>query len=105
MKIETDYVGVSLELSRPIGARSWNEAISASYPNGWRMPTRAELVAVFDEATDSGYVFNDMSVVWSASSYVPDPTYAWVVYFDGGDSGANNKSICYAVRLIREVKG
>jgi len=104
MNIEADYIGTSLELSKPICAMGWNEATERAWPDGWRMPTRAELVTLYDEATDSGYDFSDMSVVWSASSYAPDPTDAWHVYFDDGYSYADDKTLGYAVRLVREVK-
>ena len=103
MKIETEYIGALLEISKPVGKLVWDEAMSRVWTDGWRMPTRGELVTLFDEATSSAHDFADTSIVWSASSYTADPTYAWVVYFDGGDSGANHKSIGYAVRLVREA--
>jgi len=104
MIIKTNYIGKYLELSEPVGRMKWNNAMGRSYPDGWRVPTRAELVTVFDEATDSGYVFDDMSVVWSSTSYALDPTDAWNVYFCNGNSNPYVKTNRYAIRLVREVK-
>jgi len=103
MNIESDYVGESFELSKPVVKMKWAEAIAAEWSDGWRVPTRAELVALFDEATSSDHDFADTSIVWSASSYAPSPADAWLVDFGNGASGANLKTLGYAVRLVREA--
>ena len=104
MKVESEYKGNLLELSKPVFKMAWDEAIQQEWPDGWRIPTRAELVTMFDEATNSGHKFTDTSFVWSASSYAPGPASAWGVYFGGGSSNAFNKTGGYAVRLVREVR-
>ena len=104
MNIESDYIGASFELSKPVVKIAWDEAIQQEWSDGWRMPTRAELVTVFDEAASSGHKFSDTSVVWSASSYALDPDDAWVVYFGDGDSDADVKTVGYVVRLVREIR-
>ena len=103
MNIETDYKSFALELSCPVGRMAWDKAMQQEWPDGWRMPTRAELVTVFDEATSSGHDFADTSIVCSASSYTPAPTYAWVVYFGDGASASFDKADWLTVRLVREV--
>ena len=103
MKVESDYIGMSFELSKPVVKMAWGDAIQQEWPDGWRMPTRAELVTVFDEATSSGHDFADTSIVCSASSYTPAPTYAWVVYFGDGASASFDKADWLTVRLVREV--
>ena len=104
MNIETDYVGVSFELSKPVGLMKWSEAIAAEWSEGWRVPNRWELVRLFDDATDSGHEFKDDTTVWSASPYHSDPDCAWLVGFYSGSSGAHNKSLRYVVRLVREIE-
>jgi len=104
MKVESDYIGTLLELSKPVCEMKWAEAIQQDWADGWRMPTRAELVTLFDEAASSGHKFADTSIVWSSSSCAPGPTYAWYVYFGDGASYADSKTVGFAVRLVREVK-
>ena len=104
MKVETDYTGTLLELSEPVGKMPWGEAIQQEWPDSWRMPTRGELVNLFDEATNSGHEFSDLSLVWSATSYALDPTDAWNVYFGNGNSNPYVKTNRYAIRLVREVR-
>ena len=103
MNIETDYKSFALELSCPVGRMAWDKAMQQEWPDSWRMPTRGELVNLFDEATSSGHKFSDTSIVWSASSYALVPTYAWPVYFHNGSSYANGKTNTGVVRLVREV--
>ena len=104
MKVEVDYTGTTLVLSHPVVKMKWAEAIAAEWSDGWRVPTRAELVALFDEATSSDHDFADTSIVWSASSYAPSPADAWLVDFGNGASGANLKTLVNAIRLVREVR-
>jgi len=105
MNIEADYIGSSFELSKPIGKMAWTKAMSASWPDSWRMPTRGELVTLFDESVEAGHKFADKSLVWSASSYSPPvPPNAWIVKFSNGSSVTYSKSNWGAVRLVREVK-
>ena len=104
MNIETDYVGVSLELSKPVGLMKWSEAVAAEWPDGWRMPTLSELASLYSEAIKARHKFANTSGVWSASLYDPDPSGAWLVYFAVGAPYANDKTNGNAVRLVREVK-
>jgi hypothetical protein len=104
MNIETDFTSSTLELSHPVGEMTWEQAMSTEWPDGWKVTSRWELIKVYDEAVGLGHKFSDRSVVWSASSYVPGPTAAWIVYFYNGYSNANGKRNRYAVRLVREVK-
>jgi hypothetical protein len=99
--IEVDFIGTDLELSRPAGEMSWDDAVSTEWSDGWRMPTRAELIALFHEAEEAGHIFDDKSVVWSSSQYAPDPTNAWHVYFVNGYSYAVYKAVALGIRLVR----
>ena len=68
------------------------------------MPTRLELISLYDEATNSGYEFGDESLVWTASPFIQDTAQAWYVYFGNGSSNAGYKFGDNAIRLVREVK-
>jgi len=101
MKINTDFIGSTLELSHPAGEMTWKEALNTKWSDGWRMPTRAELIALFHEAEDREHIFNDGAVVWSASSYASGSTVAWYVSFSNGGSFTGYKSKASGVRLVR----
>jgi hypothetical protein len=103
MNIETDYIASMLELSKPVGTMTWDEAMAAEWPNGWRMPTLSELASLYSEAIKARHKFANTSGVWSASLYDPDPSGAWLVYFAVGAPYANNKTYGNAVRLVREM--
>ena len=104
MKIKTDFNGSTLELSHPVAEMNWEEAMTTEWTDGWRLPTRAELITLYHEAEDAGHSFRDTSIVWTASSYALVPTYAWPVYFHNGSSYANGKTNTGVVRLVREVQ-
>jgi hypothetical protein len=77
---------------------SWDEAKELE-KDGWRLPTRAELVDTFDtniENFNKGYY-------WSSSDYIKDTSYAWLVNFNYGGMDTDNKVCDYYVRLCREV--
>jgi hypothetical protein len=74
----------------------------------WRLPSKRELETITHlgssaPAIESTYFPNTIatSFFWSASSYVPDPTYAWVVSFSDGDDLYVYKAGSYSVRLVR----
>jgi len=90
-----------LELSYPVGEMSWDKAMSTEWADGWRMPTRLELLGLFHEAEDREHIFNDGAVVWSASSYASGSTVAWYVSFSNGGSFTGYKSKASGVRLVR----
>ena len=73
----------------------------ASAPNleGWRLPTRAELIALFDSG-DFPESMRD-KCFWSSTSYAPYPAGAWVVYFGNGGTNADYPTYTFYVRLVR----
>ena len=68
---------------------------------GWRMPTRVELLALFDSG-DFPEEMRDKNF-WSSTSYAPVPAGAWVVYFGNGYTNAYSTTNTYYVRLVRDV--
>jgi len=101
MKPKTDFTGKKLELSYPVGEMSWDKAMSTEWADGWRMPTRLELLGLFHEAEEHGHTFDDKLNVWTASPYAIVPTSAWDVDFDVGFSFAYSKTATNMVRLVR----
>ena len=79
------------------------------YNTGWRMPTLRELLTLVHAGAgvnnitiDSTYFPNtNASNFWSGSSYVRDPTSAWGVAFNHGESVPGAKSFDMHVRLVR----
>ena len=67
--------------------------------DGWRLPTRAELVALYDS---QGFP-DDMREkwFWSSTPYAPYPAFAWIVYFDDGFTLAYDTTNAGHVRLVR----
>lgn len=72
-------------------------------PIGWRVPTRTELLELFD----SGDYPDEMigKGFWSSTPYKPVPTYAWYVNFDYGGTFADNATYSLYVRLVRDEVG
>jgi len=77
------------------------------FNTGWRMPTVKELEGIADfgryiPAIDPTYFPNTPSSgVWSGSPYAGYASYAWYVYFYGGNADGYDRSSTYAVRLVR----
>jgi hypothetical protein len=83
-----------------------NAAALCGYTD-WRLPSLRELESLThdgttDPAIDPTYFPNTIpSSSWSASSYAPDASRAWLVYFADGFSFAGYKAGYYAARLVR----
>lgn len=85
----------------------------------WRVPNRFELDSLvnlgasgpatyspFSQACTNGCTIQTCSCTrpdyyWSASTYLASPVYGWTVYFNAGDTYAQNKSQSYFVRAVR----
>lgn len=82
---------------------TWHKAMeyAKSLGEGWRLPTRSELMDAYDSSV-KGFIG---SYYWSMSTYVRDTTYAWLVDFDLGSVGVDVKTSKGFVRCVREVKG
>jgi hypothetical protein len=77
---------------------SWDEAKELE-KNGWRLPTRAELVDAYDNQIE-GFLSD---YYWSSSTYTQNTGTAWYVGFSYGFVDFSNKTYYYYVRLCREV--
>ena len=76
-------------------AKKWCE----TQGEGWRLPTRAELIQAFDECIlpSSGSIF------WSSTEVYNNPAYAWNVYLSNGFTTTNGKTNGFYVRSCRNV--
>ena len=81
----------------------------ASYKgySDWRLPSIVELQTLIKAVASGPFIDTTAfpgtpaSFFWSGSSYVPNPSYAWYVYFGNGYTVAYYKSNGYYVRLVR----
>ncbi|WP_337833313.1 DUF1566 domain-containing protein [Geoanaerobacter pelophilus] len=74
----------------------------------WRMPSIEELGSIVDygrsmPAIDPGFFPNmpQPAGFWTATSFAPEPSFAWIVVFDEGGITHCVKSWAYHVRLVR----
>lgn len=94
-----------LEWSDNLREMNWEEAMQKAKDIGARLPTRTELVDLFDnhyeESQDlikdaTGYHY------WSSTEYNSGTANAWNVYLYSGSTNNNNKTTNrYAVRCVR----
>jgi len=84
-----------------------NTASRCGFADGWRVPTRRELLSIVHHgasspAIDTAYFPGTASsYYWSNDVYAPVAADAWGVYFKVGGTGANGKTNTNLVRLVR----
>ena len=83
-------------------------AVNLCGHSDWRLPSLRELKTIVHQGVanpsiDTTYFPNTVaSLFWSASTYIPLPTHAWLVNFSDGPGNAYSKSFSYFyVRLVR----
>lgn len=81
---------------------TWYEAVdyAESLSDGWRLPTRGELIDAYD-CSVRGFM---SGVYWSSSTYAHDNNNAWYVFFYNGVVDYSDTTNNYYVRCVREVK-
>jgi len=89
-----------LEWSEDLGEMDWDEATKKCKEMGGRLPTRAELLDLYDnhreECKEMGGSY------WSSTEY--NSYNAWGVNFYNGFVYSNFKCYSFSVRCVREVK-
>ena len=82
---------------------TWHNAVeyAKSLGDGWRLPTRAELIDAYDNKIEDF----DFSYYWSSSTYAQNTNNAWYVNFNNGNVNYNAKTNYDCVRCVRDVKG
>lgn len=95
------YSGDELEWGPEKEAVTWDEAMEwcRSLGDGWRTPTRWEMLKGFEEGV-GGFA---SGLYWSSSEY--DSTYAWYQYFGNGDQYNDSKNYHRRVRAVRNKPG
>ncbi len=84
-----------------------NTATRCGYADGWRVPTRRELLSIVHHgasspAIDTAYFpGTGAGWYWSSDTYAPNSANAWNVYSSNGDASSNNKTSTVRVRLVR----
>jgi formylglycine-generating enzyme required for sulfatase activity len=81
---------------------TWYEAVdyAESLGDGWRLPTRSELVNAYDGDV-IGFKKNSY---WSSNTYAESTNLAWYVYFHNGNVYYCDKTFNSYVRCVREIR-
>ncbi len=108
-----DHVTGLLWSTETLGARSWDDAMSAAagysrcgVDADWRLPTRRELLSIVDHGASapaidgSAFPGTASAPYWSGDGYANDATQAWAVDFTDGDTQRADKARARAVRLV-----
>ena len=92
------------------GPMDWYEAMiypsgrSPGGHSGWRLPTRNELLALYNSPCKS-QLDEKKSYYWSSTSNPNNSDYAWVIYYDYLDGHSRgNKSSDFYVRAVRDIR-
>ena len=80
---------------------NWDNAMKAceELGNGWRLPTKEELVAMHEQLHKQGKGNFQHAYYWSSSKY--GLFNAWCVNFGDCTWGASGRNISYRVRAVR----
>ena len=89
-------------------AISYCEGLSLGGFTDWRLPNIKELRSIVDSAKSTAPAINATyfpatvsSNYWSSTSYAPNTSSAWYVYFNAGSVYYNSKTYGYYVRCVR----
>jgi len=91
----------NLEWSECLGEMNWYDAIKKCEELGGRLPTRVELLDLYDNHSDECKDFV-AAYYWSSTEY--SVTSAWLQYFTTGFASYNLKTGSYYVRCVRSCK-
>lgn len=93
-----------LEWSENLGQMDWFEAKKKCESLGGRLPTRIELLDLYDNHYDECKNL-DNGYFWSATEHSDLTSTAWYVNLYYGTTLTDNKSNSYDVRCVRRAKG
>lgn len=114
----------ALRNTKPEPALEWSKTLCAgervnhakaietctSLGEGWRLPTRAELLSLvddtrYDPAIDSTrFPDTESAAYWTSTPFASDPSFAWIVDFYDGYASYYHRNGSYAfVRAVRSV--
>ena len=103
-KIEHPLTGVKFHVATQDFPKemNWKEAMKACSDSGsiWRLPTQNELIIMYEQLNKKGLGDFKNGIYWSSSEY-PNPSFAWVLDFNNGNSNYFIKKILTAnVRVV-----
>lgn len=87
---------------RDFGKMKWEDAMKAcaDLGDGWRLPTRLELLVMYNNQDELGGFASNY--YWSSTE--SDFNNAWLQSFLSGNQFTFNKSSTYDVRAIKDIK-
>jgi len=85
-----------------LGEMNWDDAMKAcaDLGDGWRLPTRLELLLMYNNQDELGGFANYF--YWSSTEL--DNYFAWGQNFGSGTQGGYNKNYNSYVRAVRDIK-
>lgn len=97
-------IGLLEWLNEDLGEMNWEEATGKCKELGGRLPTRTELVDLFDNHYEEmidmlGDTAN--TFFWSSTTYSTDTHYSWIVTLYYGTTYYITKTTTYKVRCVR----
>ena len=98
-----NYPAMSFEVyPTDLGKMKWNEAkkACADLGDGWRLPTRLELLLMYNNQDELGGFANNY--YWSSTEF--DNVRSWIQYFFNGFQSTYNKNNYTYVRAVRDIK-
>jgi len=87
----------NFEFSEDLGEMNWDDATKKCKEIGGRLPTRGELLDLFDNHRE------ELGMVDSYWSSTGGSSYAWSVVFSNGSVSYRNKRNSFSVRCVRKV--
>lgn len=102
----------SLEWQSDVPAETFTWAEAHDYANslgdGWRLPTRAELLTLVDDTRSSPAcsIFPDCPSkwFWTSTPWAGSSSYAWFVQFGDGYAYGSGVNDDYHIRCVRAAK-
>ena len=97
-----NHPAISFEVyPNDLGKMDWDDAMKActDLGDGWRLPTRLELLLMYNQEDHSGFA---SYLYWSSTEY--DSNSAWEQDFNYGNQYSNFKFTTGYVRAVRTIK-
>ena len=95
-KIKWTKIG-NLKWSEDLGEMTWDQAKEKCKEIGGRLPTRVELIDLYDNHREECEKMEDY--YWSSTEY--NSTHAWYVNFTYGNAYYHNRDNSFSVRCVR----
>ena len=91
----------NLEWSEDLGEMNWEKAKAKCEELGGRLPTRLELIDLYDNHWGECKTMHNF-LYWSSTEY--NSYYAWNVHFNVGSVEYSNETNSFLVRCVRPIK-